>query len=61
MFISRILTDLCEIRQNIEIKNSFISIVFSALLVKKVLVEHIKTCLKINVKQNIKLRNGLIK
>ena len=35
MCIERILTDLCVIRQNVGLKNTFASIVYSVLVVKK--------------------------
>ena len=35
MFISKIVTDLCAIRQKIKIKNIFANVVYSVLVVKK--------------------------
>ena len=54
MSISRILTNLCAIRQKLRIKNIFADIVYNSLVVKK-LQEHKKVCFKINGKQSVKL------
>ena len=35
MFISKILTDLCVIRQNVGLKNTFANIVYNVLVVKE--------------------------
>ena len=43
------------------ITNIFADIAYNVLVVKKVLQEHKKVCLKINGKQNVKLRSGSIK
>ena len=51
MCILRILTDLCVIRQNVGLRNTFADIVYNVLVVKKILIEHKETCLKINGKQ----------
>ena len=53
IILSKTLTDLCALRQKIRIKKTFSS--FSS---ERVLVEHKETCLGINVKQIVKLRNG---
>ena len=42
------LTDLCFPKQKIKIKNTFARVVYSVLVVKNVLTEHIETCLSIN-------------
>ena len=54
MAISKILTDLCAIRQEIGIKNTFKDIVYSALSAKKALQEHKNVCLKISSKKRLK-------
>lgn len=54
MFISRILTDLCTIRQNIEIKNPFADTACNVLAAKKMLVKQINICLKSMVSKVIK-------
>ena len=59
--ISRILIDLCAIRQKIRIKTHFCKYCLACFSSEKVLQEHKKVCLKINGKQSIKLRNGSIK
>ena len=53
--ISRLLIDLCVIRQKIRIKNTFADMFYY------VLQEYKKVCLKINGKQSVKLRSGSIK
>ena len=58
MSVSKILTDLCVIRQKIRIKNTFADIVYNVLAV---LEEHKKVCLKVNGKESLKLKSGSIK
>ena len=62
MSISKTLTDLCEIRpkKNKKEKSTFPNVVYNTLVVKNV-IEHIKTCLTINGKQNLKLKSSSIK
>ena len=60
MCTSKILTDLCAIKQSVKIKNSFADIANNVLVVKK-LTEHIEVFLKISGKQTVKLRSGSIK
>ena len=48
MSISRVLIDLCAIRQKIRTKNTFADISS-----EKVFQEHKKVCLKINGKQSV--------
>ena len=61
MSISKILTNICAIRQKIRIKNTFSSIVCSVLVVKQSWRSAEKVCLKIAGKQSVKLRDGTIK
>ena len=61
MHISKILIGLCAIRQKIRIKTTFADIVYSILIVKKSSKIMKKVCLKINSKQSVNLRSGLIK
>ena len=58
--ISKILTNLCSVRQNVKIKNIWRNCLqcFSS---KRVFVEHKETCLKINGDKAVKLRSGSIK
>ena len=58
MSVSKVLTDLCVIRQKIRIKNTFSDIVYNVLAV---LEEHKKVCLKVNGKESLKLKSGSIK
>ena len=60
MAISKILIDLCAIRQEIGIKNNFKDIVYSVLSAKKALQEHKNVCLKIISKKRLKLRSPSI-
>ena len=60
MAISKILTDLCAIRQEIGIKNNFKDIAYSVLSAKKALQEHKNVCLKIISKKRLKLRSPSI-
>ena len=55
MSISKILTNLCSIRQNIKIKSTFTDIVYN------VLVKHKENCFKRHIQQTVKLRGGSIK
>ena len=61
MSISKILTNLYSIRQNIKIKKHSCRYCLQCFISKRVLVEHKKTCLKINGEQAVKSRSGLIK
>ena len=61
MHISKILIGLCAIRQKIRIKTTFADIVYSILIVKKSCKIMKKMFLKINSKQSVNLRSGLIK
>ena len=58
--ISRTFKDSCVIKQKIKIKNIFENVVYSDLVVKKVLVEHKENCLILNGKQTVKLKSGSI-
>ena len=58
MSVSKVLTDLCVIRQKIRMKNTFSDIVYNVLAV---LEEHKKVCLKVNGKESLKLKSGSIK
>ena len=60
MCVLKILTDLCSIKQNTRVKNTFVRIVYSALVVKRFLSEHKEDCLVINGKQSFKLESGFI-
>ena len=57
--IAKILTDLYVIRQNVRLKN--VDIIYNFFSSERVLTEHKETCLKINVKQTLKLKSGSIK
>ena len=57
MSASKILRDLGAIKQTTKIKNTFADTVYS----ERVLAEHNKVCLKVNGKQNLKLRSVPIK
>ena len=61
MCILRILTDLYVIRQSVGLKNTFADIVYNVLVVKKILIEHKETPLKIIGKQSVKLKSHSIK
>ena len=61
MSILTILTGLYVIRQSVKIKNIFVDIVYSVLVVKNVLEEHKEVCLEINYEQTVKLGSDLIK
>ena len=58
MSLSRILIDLCVIRQ--KVNDTFGDIVCSILVVK-VLMENKGVCLKINDTQSVKIRGGSVK
>ena len=60
MCISKILTDLCGIKQEIKIKNIFANVVYSVFSSEKVLIEHLENCLITNGKQSVKLTSGSI-
>ena len=55
------LTDLCPIRQNVRLKNTFADIAYNVLVKTKILQEHKETCLKTNDEQSVKLKSGSIK
>ena len=57
--ISRILTDLCSIKQKIKIKY-FCKCYLQCFSSEKVLIEHKENCLTINGKQNVKLKSSSI-
>ena len=59
MSISRILIDLCVIREKIRIKKHFCRYCLQCFRSEKVLQEPKKVCLKINVKQSIKLSGSI--
>ena len=59
MCTSKILTDLCFIKQKLKTQNGFVG-VFYRVLVMKVLIKHKENCLSINVKQSVKLEKGII-
>ena len=61
IFISKILTDLCSIRQNVKIKNIYANIVYRGLGYERLLIEYRKICVEINGKQSVKLESGSIK
>ena len=61
IFISKILTDLCSIRQNVKIKNTYANIVYRGLGYERLLIEYRKICVEINGKQSVKLESGSIK
>ena len=57
MCISKILTDLCAIKQKIKIKKCFCKCFLQCFSNEKVLIEHKENCLVINGKQNVKLKS----
>ena len=57
---SKILTDLCAIKQRIKIKNIFAQCCLQCFSSRKVLIEHKENCLIINGKQSVKLKSGSI-
>ena len=59
--VSKILTDLCSIRQNVKIKNHFSWDCLQYFSSENVLVEHKEICLELNGKQSVKLKRGTIK
>ena len=58
--LSKILTDLCAIKQKIKIKKAFCKCCLQCFSIEKVMVEHKENCLKINGKQSVKLKSGSI-
>ena len=59
--ISKILTDLCVIKQRIKLQNIFVNVVYIVLVVIiKVLIEYGENSLVINGKQSAKLKSGSI-
>ena len=54
MCISKILTDLCLVKLKIKVRNIFVGVVYSVLVVKNFLIEHRADCLVINGKQSVK-------
>ena len=60
MCISKILTDLCAIKQKIKTKKFFCKCCSQCFSSGKILIEHKENCLVINVKQSVKLKSGLI-
>ena len=64
MCILKILIDLCSIKQNTRVRNTFVRIAYSVLVVKRFIVniycEHKEDCLVINGKQSVKLESGLL-
>ena len=61
MSTSKTLTDLCAIKQSVEIKKHFCRYCLQCSSSEKVLTEHKKVCLKINGKQTVKLKSSPIK
>ena len=63
MSISKILIDLCVIRQSVKKKKKkhFCEYCLQCFCSENVLVEHKETCLEINDKQTVKLRSDSIK
>ena len=60
MCISKILTDVCTIKQKTEIKKYFCKCCLQCFNSEEVLIEHKENCLIINGKQNVKLKSGSI-
>ena len=60
MYISKILTDLCAIKQKLIIKGTFTSIVYNVLVVKKSYKSIKKIALTLNGKQTVKLKHSSI-
>ena len=61
MSLSKILTDLCVIKQNINNNNKyFCKCCLQFFSSEKVLTEQKETCLKINGKQTVKIKSGSI-
>ena len=58
--ISKIVTDLCAIKQKIKIKNIFCKCCSQCFSSEKVLIEHKENCLILNGKQNVKLKSSSI-
>ena len=61
MCISKILKDLCAIRQKNKNIKHFCKYCLQCFSSERVLLKHKETCLKINDKQSVKLRSGSIK
>ena len=62
MSTSKTLTDLCAIKQSVEIKKKhFCRYCLQCSSSEKLLTEHKKVCLKINGKQTVKLKSGPVK
>ena len=61
MSISKILTDLCVIRQTVGLKNTFAGVFLQFFSSERVLIEYKETCFKTNSKQTVKLKRGSIK
>ena len=55
---SKVLTDLCFTKQRIKTKNTFVKVVYSVLVAKKILTEHKEVCLSINGAQSVRLEKG---
>ena len=60
MGISKILTDLCAIKQRAKIKKYFCKCFLQCFSSEKVLIKHGENCLIINGKQSVKLKSGSI-
>ena len=58
MSISKILTDLCAIKQKIKIKKTFCRYCLQCFSSEKMLTKHKENCLIINSKQSVKLKGG---
>ena len=61
MCISKILIDLCLIKQKIRQENIFCKYCLQCFSSKEILIEHRTDCLVINGKQNVKFKSGTIK
>ena len=60
MCISKILTDLCVIRQGVKIKKYFCKFCLQCFGIEQVLIEHKENWLILNGKQIVKLKSGSI-
>ena len=60
MCTSKILTDLCFTKENIETKNGFCRSCLQCFSSEIVLIKHKENCLSINGKQSVKLEKGII-
>ena len=56
--ISKILTDLCFVKQKIKTKNTFAKSCLQCFSSKHVLSEHKEVCLRINGSQSVRLEKG---